>query len=62
MHDDLKEKIAPVPSDFECGCWPLSLMGFADRRLYRSNALKAWREKKPQLFVKKIYEHTGLDR
>jgi len=24
-------------------------------------ALKAWREKKPELFVKKVYEHTGLD-
>ena len=24
-------------------------------------SLKAWREKKPQLFVKNIYEHTGLD-
>lgn len=24
-------------------------------------SLKAWREKKPHLFVKNIYEHTGLD-
>ena len=23
--------------------------------------LKAWREKKPELFVKNVYEHTGLD-
>jgi transposase InsO family protein len=24
-------------------------------------ALKAWQEKKPELFVKRVYEHTGLD-
>ena len=24
-------------------------------------ALKAWREKKPELFVKRVYEQTGLD-
>ncbi len=24
-------------------------------------ALKAWQEKKPQLFVKRVYEQTGLD-
>ena len=25
-------------------------------------ALKAWQEKKPELFVKRVYEHTGLDK
>ena len=25
-------------------------------------ALKAWREKKPELFVKRVYEQTELDR
>jgi hypothetical protein len=29
IHDDSKVKIAPVHSDFRCGFWPLSLMGFA---------------------------------
>jgi len=29
IHDGSKVKIAPVHSDFACGCWPLSLMGFA---------------------------------
>jgi hypothetical protein len=43
IHDDSKEKIAPVHSDFECGLWPLSLMGFADWLLYRKYALKVLR-------------------
>jgi hypothetical protein len=43
IHDGSKEKIAPVHSDFECGFWPLSLMGFADRLLYRKNALEVLR-------------------
>jgi len=25
-------------------------------------ALKAWQEKKPELFVKRVYEHMGLDK
>ncbi len=28
IHDGSKEKIASVHSDFECGLWALSLMGF----------------------------------
>jgi hypothetical protein len=43
IHDDSKVKIAPVHSDFECGFWPLSLMGFADWLLYRKNALEVLR-------------------
>lgn len=29
IHDNLKVKIAPVHSDFECSFWLLSLMGSA---------------------------------
>ena len=39
IHDDSKVKIAPVHSDFDCSFWPLSLMGFAGRRLDRLIAL-----------------------
>jgi hypothetical protein len=39
VHDDAKVKIAPVHSDFVCGCLPLSLMGYAGWRLDRSIAL-----------------------
>ena len=39
IHDGSKVKIAPVHSDFRCGFWPLSLMGFAGWRLDRLHAL-----------------------
>ena len=39
IHDGSKVKIAPVHPDFRCGFWPLSLMGFAGRRLDHIHAL-----------------------